>query len=201
MKLLYECLKSISNCERILLLRGIQSELDHPYSDDDYDDKFFVWNVAENYPFDIPFKSLGCITTASANYIQKNLGKLSIYPIFCYQIHVNDRAARLRNYLESNADTIGRIIFIDNDLGNEVTTIDNKYVILNPNKYGYDVLCYTVMGKNVAKSASWTYAYFGESWQNLKYSEINSKFAFWEAIGVLLPTEDNLLFRFSLNVS
>nr|CDS31336.1 calpain 7 protein [Hymenolepis microstoma] len=201
MKLLLECSKSISNCDKILLMKCILGELNYPHSDDDYCDTLFVCNVAEIHPFEIAFKSVGCITTAPGNYIRKNIQKFSLLPMFCYHIHVNDRVARLRNHLENRADISGRIIFHDNDLGNEVVVIDNKYVILNPNENGYDVFCYAVMEKDVERSGCLTYATFGESRPNLEYSEINSKFVFWEAVGVLVPTEDNRLFRFLLYVA
>ncbi|VDO08137.1 unnamed protein product [Rodentolepis nana] len=194
------CAWNLLNSDHENELDEVESEINHSHFDDDFSDALFVLKAVEILPFEsASFKSVGCITTAPTNYIRKNLQKFSLLPVFCYRIHVNDRVARLRNHLDCNVDISGRIIFHNNDIGNEVITVDSQYVILKPNEYGYDVFCYAMLEKNVEKSASMIYATFGESWQSLEYSEITTTFAFWEAVGVLVPTEENLLFRFSLN--
>ncbi|CUT99315.1 calpain 7 protein [Echinococcus multilocularis] len=198
LKYLLDCLNETTESEKTGLLRSIQSQLGCRHFSDDAN--FFTQRLQSGTMSNVSFKSVGCIWSAPANYVQSGVRKQHLNLLFHQKIYISEELARIRINLESD-EGFARVIIIDNDSGGEIKSKRGGYLTLEANKLGYCLLAYVLSGNEINSNLNWQFTYLYEGWRDLNFSKISANFAFWEANGVLEVNEEGLVFRFSLDVS
>ncbi|EUB63136.1 hypothetical protein EGR_01940 [Echinococcus granulosus] len=198
LRYLLDCLNETTESEKTGLLRSIQSQLGCRHFSDDAN--FFTRRLQSGTMSYVSFKSVGCIWSAPANYVQSGVRKQHLNLLFHQKINISEESARIRINLKSD-EGFARVIVIDNDSGGKIKSKKGGYLTLEVNRLGYSLLAYVLSGNEVNSNSNWQFTYLYEGWRDLNFSKIYSNFAFWEANGVLEVNEEGLLFRFSLDPS